>query len=208
MHDVLKDIGDFIFVSDAPAKAGAIMVAGGSRPELPELAAALWKAGYAPYVFIGGRYSVKLGRFPGPQSGADAYGGSYETEYEFYRDVLLKNGVPAEAIAGEDRSTYTKENALFAREAADAMGLSLSRILLVCKSFHARRCLVYYQSAFPGADIRVIPHDGFGISKENWFLSEYGLKRVLGELRRCGEQFTAEDLGISAQSCMAASGVD
>ena len=61
VHDILADIGDFIFVSDPPEQADAIMVAGGSHPELPEYAATLWKAGYAPRIFIGGGVSIKLG---------------------------------------------------------------------------------------------------------------------------------------------------
>ena len=39
MHDILKDIGDFIFVEDAPEQADAIMVVGGSYPEAAEMAA-------------------------------------------------------------------------------------------------------------------------------------------------------------------------
>jgi hypothetical protein len=30
------------------------------------------------------------------------------------------------------------------------------------------------------------------ISKENWFKTEVGIKRVLGELQRCGNQFNDE----------------
>lgn len=194
MRNILADIGNFIFVSDEPEQADAIFVAGGSLPELPELAAELWKGGYAPLIFIGGGVSVKHGVFPGPRTKRDVYNKDYGTEYDFYRDVLLRAGVPEHAIAGENRSGYTRQNALFAREAADTLGFSPKRALLVCKSFHARRCLMCYQLAFPDTQFRIIPCDGFGITKENWFLSEYGIARVLGELRRCGGQFTGEDL--------------
>lgn len=43
MHHTLTDIGNFIFISDEPEQADAIFVVGGSLPELPELAAELWK---------------------------------------------------------------------------------------------------------------------------------------------------------------------
>ena len=65
MHHTLTDIGNFIFISDGPEQADAIFVVGGSLPELPELAAELWKNGYAPLVFIGGGVSIKRGSFPG-----------------------------------------------------------------------------------------------------------------------------------------------
>ena len=67
MHHTLTDIGNFIFISDEPEQADAIFVVGGSLPELPELAAELWKNGYAPLVFIGGGVSIKRGSFPGPR---------------------------------------------------------------------------------------------------------------------------------------------
>ena len=195
MNDSLKAIAEFIFVKDEPEKADILMVAGGSWPELPEKAAELWKAGFAPRVFIGGKYSIKTGRFRGVHSKADVYDKPYETEYAFYKDVLLKNGVPESAIFGECQSTFTKENALYAKRETEAQHLPTGRILLVCKPYHARRCLMYFQQYFPQSEIRVVPIDVPDISKENWYLTEKGIERVLGELSRCGSQFTANDIG-------------
>lgn len=39
-----------------------------------------------------------------------------------------------------------------------------------------------------------VPFEGYDILKSNWFQSEYGIKRVLGELKRCGDQFTLDDI--------------
>lgn len=97
MNAILRDIGKFIFVENNPEKVDGIMVVGGSHPELGEKAAELWKNGYAPYVFIGGGVSIKSGTFPGPRSKADVYNKSYKTEYDFFTDVLLINGVPQSA---------------------------------------------------------------------------------------------------------------
>lgn len=194
MHSIIRDITSFVFVEDQPELADAIMVVGGSYPEAAEAAADLWKQGYAPYVLIGGGVSIKTGKFPGPRSKQEIYCKEYQTEFDFYQDVLQINGVPDEAVFGENRSGFTRENALFARQVAEEHGISLKKVLLICKAFHARRCLMFYQAAFPAVDFRVIPFDGFGISKENWHQSEYGIRRVLGELKRCGEQFTPEDI--------------
>ena len=194
MNDSIKAISDFLFVNDTPALADVIMVAGGSWPELPERAAELWKSGFAPCVLVGGKYSIKVGRFLGAKSKADVYAGPYETECDFYTDVLLKNGVPERAVFGERESTFTKENALFARQLTEREQLPTARILLVCKAYHARRCLMYYQMAFPQSDIRVMAVDGFGATKDTWYLTEKGVERVLGELSRCGSQFDAGDI--------------
>ena len=193
---ILQPITDFIFARDEPAPSDAVMVAGGSHPELPEKAAELWKTGFAPHIFIGGGVSVKLGVFPGPKSKREVYSGAYATECDFYRDVLVKNGVDAGAILGEDQSGYTRQNAIFARRIADERGLNNGRALRVCKTFHARRCRMYYQLAFPEAEFLTVPVDCFGISRDNWFLTEYGVARVLGEVKRCGDQFGAEEIAL------------
>lgn len=57
-----------------------------------------------------------------------------------------------------------------------------------CKSFHARRSLLLYEMYFPDVDFRVVTFDGFDISRDNWFLSDYGRQRVFGELKRIKEQ--------------------
>ncbi len=194
MNTNIKAVGDFIFVEHIPEKADAIMVVGGSHPELGEKAAELWKDGYAPYIFIGGGVSIKSGVFPGSRSKADVYSKSYKTEYDFFTDVLLINGVPQGIILGENRSSYTRENALFAKQAAEEDHIYLKKVLLVCKAFHARRCLMFYQAAFPGVEFLLTPISGYNISKDNWYLTEYGVKRVLGELKRCGDQFAFEDI--------------
>lgn len=194
MHDLIRDIGDFIFVEDQPVSADAIMVLGGSFPEAAELAADLWKQGLAPTIIIGGGVSIKTGKFPGPRSKQDKYNKVYKTEYEFFQDVLRLNGVPDSAIFGENRSSYTRENALFARETADGLGMKIQTAMLICKAFHARRSLMFYQAAFPETTFHVIPYDGHNVSKENWFLSDYGMERVFGELKRCGEQVHSGDI--------------
>ena len=194
LNRTIWDIGEFIFVEDRPETADAIMVVGGSYPELTETAADLWKKNFAARIFIGGGFSIKTGKFPGPLSKRDMYQRNYETEYDFYKDVLLLNGVDGSAILGENRSTFTRENAVFARQVADENRLGLRKALLVCKAFHARRSLMFYQAAFPETDFLVIPCAVHGITKRNWFQTEYGVQRVLGELGRCGSQFDTADI--------------
>ena len=139
---IINDITDFIFLEDIPAgqgtengdsagetghgegmpsaaKADVIFIPGGSYPELPERAAQLWKAGYAPYVVPSGRYSVTIGKFTGVKSKADTYRKDYATECEFYTDVLLANGVAPDCILQEDEAQFTAENARFSRKLLD-----------------------------------------------------------------------------------------
>lgn len=87
---IVNEISDFIFIEDALQKAAAILIPGGAYPELPEMAAHLWKQGYAEYVVPSGEFAVTEGKFAGVKSKQEIYNGSYKTECEFYCDVLQK----------------------------------------------------------------------------------------------------------------------
>lgn len=57
MYDSIKEISNFIFIEKEPEKCDAIMIVGGSHPELAEKAAELWNDGYAPIIFASGGVS-------------------------------------------------------------------------------------------------------------------------------------------------------
>lgn len=188
----IADITRFIFVSDPPQPADVIFLPGDSNPEPAEHAARLYREGYTPLLIPSGKYSPKFGKFAGVKAKADIYCRDYLTECEFIRDVLTRNGVPETSILEEDRAEHTKANAFLSRALADAHGLTFRRAIVVCKSFHARRCQMLYQLAFPETEILVCPVDCYGISSDTWYTFAYGIDRVLGELARCGNQFADE----------------
>ena len=187
--DFIQDITDFIFIESQPEKSDVIFIPGSSTPELAERAAELYAEGMASCVLPSGKYAVELGHFKQVKSKPEEYPGPYETECAFYCDVLRRHGVPEQAILREDESTYTYQNAMFSRRVTDAAELTVNRAILVCKAFHARRAYTYYKRAFPDADIYVIPVVSAGISRDTWYKTENGIRRVLGELQRLGTQF-------------------
>ena len=189
---IITDISDFIFVSDPPEKSDAIFLPGGSHPAQPEYAAELYKNGFAPLLIPSGGVGVKNDKWPGVRIKADIYNGDYHSDCDFFTDVLLKNGVPESAILGENKSTHTRDNAFFTRQLTDDRNLIIKSAIIVCKSFHARRCLMLYQLAFPDTRLIVCPVDVYDITKESWYTSECGTDRVLGELSRCGSQFNPD----------------
>lgn len=174
-----------------PAKADVIFVPGGSYPELPERTAQLWKAGYAPYIVPSGRYSVTVGKFSGVKSKAEAYRKDYTTECEFYTDVLLAGGVDPDSIIPEAEAQFTAENARFSRKVLDARGIRPKKAILCCKGYHSRRCLMYYQLNFPETEFLIAPVY-LDVARENWYQTDRGQRKVLGELARLGTQFTPE----------------
>ena len=191
-HHIINDIGNFIFVSDEPEKADVIFLPGGSYPAQPEYASELYHRGYAKWLIPSGGVSVKRDKWPGVRSKADIYNGDYRSDCEFFTAVLLKNGVPASAIIEEDQSGHTRDNAFLSRKIVDERGVAVKTAMIVCKAFHARRCLMLYQMAFPDVNIKVCPVHCYNITKDNWYQTETGIDRVLGELARCGNQFVGD----------------
>ena len=189
---IITDISNYIFVADEPEKVDAIFLPGGSHPEQPEYAAALYHKGYAKWLIPSGGISVKADKWQGVRSKADIYNGDYQSDCEFFTDVLIKNGVPTNSIIGEYKAGHTRDNAFFSREIVDKKGIEINSAFIVCKAFHARRCLMLYQMAFPEVSIKVCPVHCYNITKENWFETEQGIDRVLGELARCGNQFVGD----------------
>lgn len=190
MHEkFLRQITDFIFVETPLKPANVIFVPGNGYPQMAERAAALWKEGLAPYVLPSGKYSISSGKFTGALDKKEQYGGDYDTEWAFLRDVLVKNGVEAACILKEDQATYTYENAIYSRKVTDEKGLEIREAILCCRNYHARRCLLYYQLLFPQTEFYVAPSQADGINRENWHCRREGIAAVLGEMERCGSQF-------------------
>lgn len=189
---IINDITNFIFVEDKPQKVDAIFLPGGSHPEQPEYAAELYRKGYAKWLVPSGGISVKRDKWPGVRSKADIYNGDYQSDCDFFTDVFIKNGVPSDVIVGEDKSGHTRDNAFLSRMVVYEKGIEIKTAIIVCKAFHARRCLMLYQMAFPDTKFYVCPVVCMGITKDNWYKSEQGIDRVLGELARCGNQFVGD----------------
>ncbi|MDP4091691.1 MAG: YdcF family protein [Bacillota bacterium] len=186
---IIDDITEFIFLENGPEPADIIFIPGGSYAEIAERAAELWTAGYSKLILPSGRYSVKRGYFPGPLSKTDKYNAKYTTEWEFLKGVLVRNGVDETAVLKEEQAENTYENAIYSKKVTDECNLNIRKAIICCKAFHARRCLMYYQLLYPETEILICPADTQGIGRENWYKSEKGIDRVLGELMRCGGQF-------------------
>ena len=153
-------------------------------------AAELFKKGMADWILPSGKYSVVNGKFSGVLEKSNVYNKEYGTEWEFLRDVLIKNGVPDQKILKEDQATFTYENAIYSRQVTDHAELEIERAILCCKSYHARRCLMYYQLLYPKTEFYVVPVNADGITRENWRKNEEGIDAVTGELSRIVKQFS------------------
>lgn len=185
----IDEITSYIFIEDKLEKSNIIFVPGGLWPEPMEKASELYINGYAQYILPSGKFSMRLNGFTKPESNQDKYNKRYETEFEFLKDVAIINGVPEEAILKENSATWTKQNAFKSKEVTDRLGINVEKAIICCKSFHSKRCLMFYSWAYPQTKFMVCPVDVEGINKKNWFKSKHGVEQVMGELSRCGGQF-------------------
>ena len=186
----LETAEEFIFAENRPENSDIILIPGNGYPQMAEKAAEIYKKGMADWILPSGRYSVVSGKFSGVLEKDDIYDKEYVTEWDFLRDVLVKNGVPENKILEESHATYTYENAIYSRQVTDHAGLKIEKAILCCKSYHARRCLMYYQLLYPETKFYVIPVNADGITRENWRENEAGIDAVTGELSRIVKQFS------------------
>lgn len=189
-REFLKEIEEFVFVEDSPEKADVIFVPGNGYPQMAERAARLYKENYAPYVLPSGKYSVTKSCFSGVLAKKEKYKGEFLTEWEFLKSVLLENGVSEQAILREEKATFTYENAMYSRKVTDEAGIVVTRGILCCKAYHARRCKMYYQRAYPETEFLVCTSDVDGVTRENWNNTEEGIQAVMGEVERIIRQFS------------------
>lgn len=187
----LRDITEFIFLEDLPEKADLIIVPGNTWPQPARRAAALYHEGMAPYIVVSGRYSKGQQTFAGAACEGDRYKGAYMTEADFLTDVLIREGVPETAVLQERKAEFTLENARYIRKLLEEKKMTVKKALICCQAFHARRCRMYFEYVFQDTDVEFLmcPAVTQEISRCSWMESQKGLDTVLGELRRCGEQF-------------------
>lgn len=137
------------------------------------------------------RYSKGQQTFAGAACEGDRYKGAYMTEADFLTDVLIREGVPETAVLQERKAEFTLENARYIRRLLEEKKMTVKKALICCQAFHARRCRMYFEYVFQDTDVEFLmcPAVTQGISRCSWMESQKGLDTVLGELRRCGEQF-------------------
>ena len=168
-------ITEFMFFDTGIEPADVILIPGGSHPQLMERAADLFNQGLAPCIL--------------PSGGATPNAPS--TEWKFLRDVGIGLGLPENVILREDRAKNTFENARFSWEVLQQQSITPKNVILVCKSYHARRALLTYQIEFPReVEFHVSPvTDKTGTTRENWYKDETKINYVMNELTKVGQYF-------------------
>lgn len=187
--DIIDLITNFIFIDDNPQKSDIIFIPGSNNPLPAEKAVELYKNGYAKYLMPSGGISAKQDFFSGASEKKDIYNKIYKSECDFYCDIFFNAVIARKYILRENKARYTLQNALFSKMIIDEKSIRLNKAIICCKSYHARRCLLFYQYAFPDVCFYISTIDAYNISKNNWYTTKEGISIVLNEVEKCGKQF-------------------
>jgi uncharacterized SAM-binding protein YcdF (DUF218 family) len=162
---LLTGLANSWIVDDAPEKSDAIVVLGGGVDYRPFAAARLYNDGWAPTVLI-----MDVGLSPTEEMGLK------QPERDVTRQVLLKQGVPEQAIVPVGRSvknTFEESKAVLAW----ATEHGAQKLLIATELFHTRRARWVFRKQFRGTHTlvkfaAVAPGD---YARTNWWQHEQGL---------------------------------
>ncbi len=129
-------------VDSGKVTADVIVVLGGGLHERPERAAELFKQQAAPRIIITGAGDDQINRL-----------------------ILRQQGVPASAIQVENKSTTTRENALFTIKLLRAQNLHSA--ILVTSWYHSRRALKTFEHYAPDITFYSRP-SYYAFEQEEW----------------------------------------
>ena len=167
-------VGEWLSAGDRPQTADAILVLGGGYSR-PFHAADLYRQGFARKIYVSVTAREEQQRL------LDEAGIAFPREEEVVRLVLLKKGVPADAIEylGKDLISTAAE----ARAARELFARGAPRLLVVTSPYHLRRARMIFADAIPAADIRVIAtsYDPF---PQAWWKDQNAARNVLLELAK------------------------
>jgi uncharacterized SAM-binding protein YcdF (DUF218 family) len=173
-------ITQFLFLSDEPEPVDLCLVLGSRYPETMDPAVALFQKGWTPRILISGH---------GPDE-------EQVKEADVFCEYAVARGVPREAILLEREARHTKDNfVLSARLVEDWK--SIRKVAIVGKPYHMRRALMSAERFWPvGIEYVLLPSQlPQDLHAHDWWLGEWGRRRILDELRRIGEYGVNGDLG-------------
>lgn len=164
----IKEITSYIFLKSDPQKADLALVFGTRHQEAINRVYELYQTGLVPKILVSGGRNRVTG----------------ENEALEMSKKLIELGVDQEDMILENKSTNSLENALFSKKVIEQkFGFNnIKKIIAVVKHYHSRRALMTLKKCFP-EDIKLIPvtYKVYGFNENDWFESEIGKEKVLGE---------------------------
>lgn len=159
--------GYYLSPRDNPQKSDAIVVvSGGDNNQRTDEGVRLWKAEWAPLLIF---------------AGAAADGGTSNAAVMAARAV--GQGVPDDRILVEERSTTTKENALFTKPLLDSR--QVRSAILVSSPYHTRRVKTNFEKTY-GKEYRFLirPATDTQWARSSWWQSAATTELTVSEVQK------------------------
>lgn len=170
---LLRDmVTDYLLIESKLEKADIGFVFGNKfRPDMiADKAAELYHKGYFKKLIISGGVLCENG----------------ETEANYTYKLLLKRGVPADAMLRENRAMNTGQNVEFSLPILQKeIGLkNIKSIIAIGKTYAARRYLMTLERWIPNKRLMIAPINEFSLPKQRWTDNERFKQVVLREFRK------------------------
>jgi uncharacterized SAM-binding protein YcdF (DUF218 family) len=173
----LPALAHWLDVGQRPVHADYLMLLGGDDNTRPFAAAALVKAGFAPRVI-----------FARGESLSNDEEGILPSDEEICRSILVRRGVPEEAITEIDAACESTFDEAQAMAKFFASGPPPSRVLVLTSDYHTRRARWVFQHVlgprFAQLTFVSAPTDDF--PAERWWCSYEAFGTVMSEYLKLG----------------------
>lgn len=70
--------------------------------------------------------------------------------------------------------------------------IRVKRAIIYCREFHALWDFLPYACHFGGVELLMVPTASKGIGRGDWYMTEKGYQKVLGEVAKCGVYFKGQ----------------
>lgn len=161
-------LGYYLSPQDPLVKSDAIVaISGGDTAARTDMAVSLYKEGWAPRLIFSGAAAD-----PSSPSNADAM-----------KELAVKAGVPASAIALDQTATDTDQNATGVRSIIQQKGYKT--IILVTSPYHQRRASITFADEL-GPSVKIINHSAIDPDwrRSKWWNDSYSVHVTLSELQK------------------------
>lgn len=173
IHHLARILADYHQLYHTLQPADCLLVLGSNDPRVAQRGAELFRQGWAPWLLCTGNVGVLT---------AGLYG---KPEAEYFAEIALDLGVPAEHILIENQATNTGENIRFSRTLLESRNIQTERLIIVQKPYMERRAYATFCKEWPGKQVIVTSPQ---IPYEQYALPHLALERIIhimvGDLQR------------------------
>jgi uncharacterized SAM-binding protein YcdF (DUF218 family) len=165
----LQTVVSFLGVGNKPERADVLFVFGHYMPVIATHAAKLYADGYAKTIVIAGRKTRYI-----PDDVAN--------EAQYFKQIMLAQGVPESVIILEERSMNTLEDVQRGMGTLATHGIVPKRVLLVAYVPLLRRAKATFAKHFPHVETIAVPYEITDLEDAFWLQDR--LLRMLLEFDR------------------------